>query len=427
VAWQGLTGPRFHMGTDRKSSTNATMLAKAAGFATTTLRHIVSPSSSQHIVPPETSQHTVPPPTPGVHDFTLFESEVLPAWLSRFTVDYEKGQFSYDKGRARSSLYGTIYVINNLATTGRLSELTEADRDQWASQIDSFQNAEGWYNQSSGNSKYHAMGEATAALALLQRYPRYNNSEYESFAEAGEATWRVFYDGLYWNNGSGARPEKDGCGSSIHGCGQVIGSYPSVLAYTTGTKHAAFIHWWSNWLAEMTNSSTGTLLPKHSVPQDFYDSLGGGMATHGIQLGVAAGDPKDYPFELAAPAALFDFALSLQNKTNGVWIEAKHPITAGELPSLGSITLDGIFQAVRSSEQLIRAGRQGKQEEVRHACDLLLATSAQQLSNMTLTLMKYGGNSHSLPNVLAAVGECARAFPHLVKTARKWSCCARYV
>ena len=74
-----------------------------------------------------------------------------------------------------------------------------------------------------------------------------------------------------------------------------------------------------------------------------------------------------------------------------------------------------------------RHGDNASAPAVRAACDTLLATSARQLANRSWTLAKYGGDSHGLPNVLAAVGECARAYPELVKSRRPWGCCARYV
>lgn len=225
-------------------------------------------------------------------------------------------------------------------------------------------------------------------MALLQRFPRHNNSVYETFAAAGPASWQPFFDSLYFNNGTGVlAPGKIGCGRSIHGCGQVIGSFPSVLAYTTR------------------------------------------MATHGIQLGIAAGDPRHYPFQLARPQALLAFALSLQNKTSGVWIEPKQAGSRADT-CLGSMTLDGIFQTVRSAEQLQRnhepTAAQAMAAAVR-ACDALLGTSAKALNDEAKVMKHYAQNSHSLPNVLAAVGECARAFPFLVRTRRQWGCCARYV
>jgi hypothetical protein len=366
----------------------------------------------------------------AVHDFTLFEDEVLPAWLDLFTVAHDAGKFSYQpktssQPRPAPSLYGSADVIHVLATTGMLSALNATTRDAWAAQVDSYQNADGFYNHSTSNSRYHAIGEATASLALLDRRPRYNCSEYEAFAEAGPDAWSALYTQLYFNNGTGVRPNRTGCGSSIHSCGQIIGSFPSVLAYTTGSKHAPFVRWWSRWLANMTSAATGTLCPLNATRGDLFDSLGGGMATHGIQLGIAAGAPHDYPFELAAPRALLTFALALQNRSSGAWVK---PRDDGTHPApLGSMTLDGIFQATRASEQVARHGGNASAAAVRAACDLLLETSARQLANRSWTLGQYANDSHGLPNVLAAVGECARAFPRLVKTRRPWTCCARYV
>lgn len=181
----------------------------------------------------------------------------------------------------------------------------------------------------------------------------------------------------------------------------------------------------------MTSPISGTLCPKNTSAQDLYDSLGGGMATHGIQLGIAAGDPRTYPslFELANPQALARFALGLENGTNGAFIEPKQAAHLGgdSPPPLGSMSLDGIFQAVRAAEQLQRHGDGSLVPLVGAACDRLLATSAEQLNNKSLTLEHYARDSHGIANVLATVGECARAFPDLVATSRKWSCCARYV
>merc|ERR1711924_430204 len=112
---------------------------------------------------------------------------------------------------------------------------------------------------------------------------------------------------------------------------------------------------------------SGTLCPLNRSRSDLYDSLGGGMATHGIKLGIAAGAPTDYPFELAAPQQLLTFALSLQ-QPDGAWDKDTDA-------ALGSMTLDGIFQAVRSSEQLQRHGQPASISAVQAACDRLLALS----------------------------------------------------
>ena len=387
----------------------------------------------------ETAAAAAAPPLPP-YDFTVFEDEVLPAWLARFTLSWARGQFSYDRivddddnktQPPTPSLYGSVDVIHVLATTGALAAgplvLNGSLRDAWAAELSRHQNSSsGFYDPGpSGHSVYHAMGEATAALALLGRRARYNNSAYgalasEAYPGEGPPRWQRFFDSLYFNNCTGVRPGgKPGCGKSIHGCGQVIGSYPAVLAYTTGGEHAAFIRWWSGWLAARTSRETGTLCPRNGSVGDLYDSLGGGMATHGIQLGIAAGAPALYPFELAAPQQLLAFSLSLQ-RPDGAF--DKPPGAA-----LGSLTLDGIFQAVRASEQLQRHGLPAAVPAVQAACGRVLALSAAQLNNGSYALAHWGQASHDIANVVAAVGECARAFPQLVRTRRPWGCCARYV
>ena len=78
------------------------------------------------------------------------------------------------------------------------------------------------------------------------------------------------------------------------------------------------------------------------------------------------------------------------------------------------MSLDGIFQAVRSSLELGRA----QWDRVRGACQKLLAHQAPLLNNKTHVLTAFSKDSHTLPNILANVAECAQAFPELVRTTR---------
>lgn len=347
-----------------------------------------------------------------IYDFTFFEEKLLPKWLDRFSVNYAKGQFSFMPD-AVPALYGTIDVVHVLATVGQLDHLSETFKDAWSAQMNSFQNATtGFYIDKAeyttpGTQPYHAAGEATASLALLGRSPRFNNSMYIALARKGPAEWQAFFDSFY----HGTSTERAGLycksKSGIHACGQVIGSIPSVLAYTTGKDHAEFIRWWAGWIAERTDKQTGTLCPAENR-QTWFDCLGGGMATHGIQLGL---QKSGYNFPLSDPHALLNFSLGLQG-SNGTW-----------RGKIGSLSLDGIFQASRSSLQLQRS----RWAEVRRACSLLLNISAAQLNDEVTVQKTLWNNSHALPNALAAVAECAQLFPHMVRTLRPWTCCARYV
>ncbi len=60
-----------------------------------------------------------------------------------------------------------------------------------------------------------------------------------------------------------------------------------MLAYTTGDKYEAFFRWWVRFLAESTDPERGVVCPLGTAgptTEALYECLGGGMATHGIQL-----------------------------------------------------------------------------------------------------------------------------------------------
>ena len=88
------------------------------------------------------------------------------------------------------------------------------------------------------------------------------------------------------------------------------------------------------------------------------------------------------------------------------------------------MTLDGIFQMTRSALQL---GVLRTDARVKRACERLLKTQEKALNDRDHVLKHWGSNSHQLPNVVAAVAECAVQFPELIRTTNQWSCCARYV
>merc|ERR1712151_75742 len=110
-----------------------------------------------------------------IYDFHYFEDEILPKWIDRFSVDYAKGQFSFFPNDA-SALYGSIDVVHVLASTGLLANLTESEKDIRAAHISSFQNkSTGLFVDDprylTGTQPFHAAGEASASLALLDRKP----------------------------------------------------------------------------------------------------------------------------------------------------------------------------------------------------------------------------------------------------------------
>lgn len=341
-------------------------------------------------------------------DFTPFESDVLPAWLARFTLDYNRGRFAFHAGSNVPDIYGTIDVVHVLGTVGQLASFSDRQRDAWAATVNSFQDAStGFFateHGAPGHQPFHAAGEATASLALLGRRPRFNITNFTTLAEGGEASWQAFYAPLVRANGTACYKKKLG-GNNIHSCGQILGAAPAVLAYTSGSQYMHFLRWWAAFIAHHTDRDLGVICPIDNSTLAQYECLGGGMATHGILLGLGLG------FELSSPTALLEFALRMQ-QADGLW--------NGDSSSM---SLDGVFQAVRASLQL------GKVQwpRVKAACEKLLRQQARLLNNKTLVLSKHANDSHTLPNAVANVAECAQAFPELVKTQRPWSCCARYV
>jgi len=58
-----------------------------------------------------------------------------------------------------------------------------------------------------------------------------------------------------------------------------------VLTWTSGAAHLGFLQWWDRWLANRTDASRGVICPTVGSRDADFACLGGGMATHGIELG----------------------------------------------------------------------------------------------------------------------------------------------
>ena len=126
------------------------------------------------------------------YDFTRFEREVIPAWLSRFEIDFDSGIFAYNAKTEVPDLIGTVDVAHVLAAVGQLTaNLSSAQVDAWKGTVDSHQTLPGGFyechdpqhagSECLGSDRPHwTAGEATATLGLLGRQPRLNNSNYVS-------------------------------------------------------------------------------------------------------------------------------------------------------------------------------------------------------------------------------------------------------
>lgn len=350
---------------------------------------------------------------PPYFNFTLFETVVLPAWIELFTLDFNSGAFSYHQRSNEPDLFGTIDVTHVLSSTGVLQEFDDGLRDAWKATIDAYQDPSGFYHTPSVHHKktsslHWCAGEATASLALLERFPKLNNSNYTALASGNASSWTSFFGPLVAADGLCYKPSLGT--SDFHACGKIFGAPAAVLAYTAGHTFDVFFRWWVDYLANVTDTRLGVVCPQHNSTSALFSCLGGGMATHGIQLGLNLGD---FASKLAYPTQLLDFAAGLQNPDDGTFDSDP-----------GSMTLDGIFQITRPGLQL---GVLHTDPRIRTACERLMKTQERTLNNRTHVLGNWANNSHQLPNIVAAVAECASKFPDLVITQRQWSCCARYV
>ena len=79
-----------------------------------------------------------PPPTANTYDVTLFENVLLPKWIAQYTLP-TPGQFSFHPHGNLPHPYATSDVAHVLCFTGRLANLSDADRSAWAGAINMFQ------------------------------------------------------------------------------------------------------------------------------------------------------------------------------------------------------------------------------------------------------------------------------------------------
>ena len=128
-------------------------------------------------------------------DLRPFERDVLPRWLDRFTIDWNKGVFRYEPNATAPSLYGLIDVVHVLASTGLIDTVDDDLRDAWALTLAGFQSPSGFYDDGTNNTPgwqpWHGAASATAALALLQRRPRRPVVYCEALARRGLEAWKA--------------------------------------------------------------------------------------------------------------------------------------------------------------------------------------------------------------------------------------------
>ncbi|KAH8051696.1 hypothetical protein JL720_15081 [Aureococcus anophagefferens] len=126
-------------------------------------------------------------------DLRPFERVVLPLWLETFALNESRGEFRFRLAQQFGSLYGVVDAAHLLASVGRLGDLTDARRDAWKAEIDSYQVDGGDYAVSSGApgwQPWHSSASAAAALALLDRRPGAPTDRCQQLAAGGAEAWR---------------------------------------------------------------------------------------------------------------------------------------------------------------------------------------------------------------------------------------------
>ncbi|EGD73090.1 hypothetical protein PTSG_04804 [Salpingoeca rosetta] len=349
-----------------------------------------------------------------VADVRPFETTALPLWLKAHTTSSHnctgdpcacRGEFGFNTKDQHTTLYGSADVAHLLQFVGQLSECTPQQIEDWATTIQGFQNTTGFYELTPGEfttgfQPWHSTGYAASALALLGAAPRYRNQVYHEFAN-NTKEWLPTYEALLH-----AFPSA-GC-DSVHSCAHKMVAIPAVLALESGTKSEPvldFLNWWFVWLTENMDPTTGTLCPP--LQRDIHGPgvcLGAGAAVHFL-----LNFQQRYPWPYAEQ--LWPFARSLQ-QDNGFW----------SAPT-SWLNLDGIFQMTRSPWDTPLNNTQG----TRAAC-VKFATAAAALLNDKSTILSPPliNSTHFLPGLTGALGECERAFPGMLCSHRKWSCCAPF-
>jgi hypothetical protein len=120
--------------------------------------------------------------------FVVFETEILPLWLKRFHVaggaPHEYSFFPRPHN-TQPTIYGSADVLHILYGVNQLN-LSTADKVAWASHVNSFQNASGFFtlaaHEGGGWEPWHVTGDASAALHILGATPARRNALYNRIA-----------------------------------------------------------------------------------------------------------------------------------------------------------------------------------------------------------------------------------------------------
>eukprot|EP01084_Bolivina_argentea_P038367 70926_1 len=351
-------------------------------------------------------------------DLSNFEDNVLPKYIDQYTLNFDKGEFSYttSKSDKTPSIYGITDIIHTLYIVDQISVYLSNTtiKNAWIKKIHSFQNQTGFYKlesqeSSAGYQPWHSTAYTTASLYVLNAQPKYNNSYYANIA-MNKSLWNpTFYSLLNYTEG-----KEQGC-TSIHGCcHKIVGIPATIVGEGNEQKYNDFIQWWFNdFIAPNLNPLYGVLCPQQDIENKGIGvCLGSGAAVHFFDKFT------NTPYPLAVQ--VMNFVKSLQNNSTsncpGLW----NPSCSLS----GDADMDGITQYTNAAYQI---QFDGWNTTVKQECENIMNFYVPRLNNESYVLHEMTKNTHKLPGIVAAVGQCNMYFPQLVKTKHNWLCCAPFM
>jgi hypothetical protein len=292
------------------------------------------------------------------------------------------------------TVYGSTDIAILYYILGLTNALTEAEKDDWAQTINSFQNSSGVYNPipneySNGYIPWHTCGFAVSALATLGRSPQYDLKWAKDIAGANQQIWFSTFDPLLTLN-------VDGRG--IWYAAHKIAAIPTTLIVTGQSRdYTPFFNWFWSWLDSNVDPKSGYWVrnPAWAPP----DSTGFGGAFHIFFTYTC------YKRQWLYLDSVINSTLELQG--NGLW----------KGNTAGYPGLDGVYELARSSNKTVDHYRW---KDIENACQKFLKIAEEQM-NTEENLMKLFGETHGLIGAVAAVAECQKWFPDMVVTSVLWS------
>ncbi|HSV98289.1 MAG TPA: hypothetical protein VLM75_15300 [Spirochaetota bacterium] len=319
-----------------------------------------------------------------VFDFTRFQLDIFPDWERQFRSGGVAGEYSYKIGGPTDS-YGSTDMLISRYIIGDL-DLTEKQKDEWASVINRFQRPDGWYARTyTFHHREHTTAYAVAALRLIDRRPSWPLA-WSSKILADRASMERWINGVNW--------------SIIWPGSHVVSGVPAALAMT-GEGADNFYDWYFDWLDRAADPKSGFwcrgLVHRLGlIRRPTKHEMGGAFHMYYVY--------EYFGRKWRHPEKVVDHTLRLQ-RANGLW----------DADVTYCIDLDGVYCLTRSSRN---AGWYRK-DDVYRACVRYLETAERILNDREFMFKRYR-NSHILTGALGAVAECELFFPDTIRTACPW-------